>query len=120
MIADKSVLAHNVYKMLLKPLGFSLFFYKTLHDLKQNFDSKLSCDCFLINSNALGTQWDRTMTWLKEETKLKAAPKVFLCDEEEKAIQSLFKKLPNSHVVFRPFYPPALETTLKGILRERS
>jgi len=119
-IVDRSALAHNVYKMILKPLGFSLFHYKTLREFKENLDSKWGCNCFLINSNTFGNHLDRHLEWLKREPFLQRTHKIFLCEASEKKIQSQLKELPRSHLVLRPFYPDFLEKTLNRFSKETS
>ena len=118
-IADRSALAHNVYKMLLKPLGFSLFHYKTLRDLKENLNFKWGCDCFLINSNTFGNHLDRHFEWFKKEPSLESIHKIFLCEPAEKKIQSQLKVLPHSHFVLKPFYPASLEETLNAVMSDK-
>lgn len=115
-IVDRSLLAHNVYKMLLKPFGFTLFFYKTLKNLKENMDAKWGCPVFLINSNTFGNHFENHLEWLKKEPALQTANKIFLCEPRQKEMQTHLKVLSKSHFLSRPFYPELLEETIRSVL----
>lgn len=119
-IVDRSTLAHNVYKMLLKPYGYRLSYYKTLRDLKEGFHPKGSKPVLLISSNAFGNHFERHLEWLQNEASVRWTPKVFLCLSDEKKIIAQLKKVPRSHLVLRPFFPPVLKKTLDTFWKERS
>ncbi|MDO8526363.1 MAG: hypothetical protein Q7T03_01600 [Deltaproteobacteria bacterium] len=112
-IADRSILAHNVYKTILKPLGFSIFHYKTLKELKENHNFKWGCPFFLINTNTFGNHFERHLEWMQKEPGMVAVQKIFLCGALEKNIQSHLKKLPRSQLLLKPFFPETLEEKLK-------
>lgn len=113
-IADKSRLAHNVYEMILRPLGFSLFPFRTLTELKENLDWKWNLSLFLVSSNVFGRHFEKHLEWFQKEKVLQAIPKIFLCDGGEKKCQILLKKLSNSHIVVRPFHPKEFEEKVRA------
>ena len=116
-IADRSVLAHNVYQMLLKPLGLSLFPFKTLKDLKENFNRKWNLNLLLINSNTFGHYFEKHMEWFLNENNIQKTPKFFLCESGEKKILSGLKKLPNSFILAKPFYPSEFEKKVAHLFK---
>ena len=119
VIADRSTLAHNLYKMLLRPLGLKFLTYQTLKDLKENLNSKWNCHLFLINSNIFGNHFDYHWEWLQKNSHLKNTHKIFLCGPGEKKIQTQLKTLSHSHLVTKPFFPDDLETILNRVLRKK-
>lgn len=116
-IVDRSFLAHNVYATLLKPLGFSLFSFQTLKELKESFNPKWNTDFFLINSNAFAASKEKYLEWFQKEKNLRATPKVFICEAEKKGIWDELKKIPNSHFLMKPFYPPEFGEKVKTLCR---
>ncbi len=112
-IIDRSFLAHNVYQMLLKPLGYSLLRFNNLKNFKDNRIDKMGCCALLINSNVFGKQFDTHLNWMRKEAPFHSLEKIFFCNSEEKKIQEALKKLPHSHVVVKPFYPQQLKETLE-------
>lgn len=112
-IADRSALAHNVYQILLKPLGFSLFPYKTIKALRENLNWKWEPGLFLISTNTFSSPLEKYLDWFLKEKRMGAIPKVFLCEEEEEKIWLSLKKLPNSSLLKKPFYPPELMKIVK-------
>ena len=118
-IADRSTLAHNLYKMILRPLGFNFLSYQTVRDIKENFNPKWNVKAFLFNSNIFGNHFEYHWEWLQKDPRFKNVPKIFLCGAGEKKIQERLKALPHSHLVTKPFFPDALETILTKVMREK-
>lgn len=114
-IADRSYLSHNIYEMLLKPLGYSLFCFKTLKELKENLDDKLGCLAFLINSNTFGNHFDRHFLWLEKDPMIREIHKIFLCQQGEKKFRLKLKKISNSRLIDKPFHPTELGKMLGKI-----
>lgn len=112
-MADRSWLAHNLYRMILKPLDFSLFFYKTLRDLRESSIVK-QAPIFLINTNTFGKYFEAHVEWLKKDPAVSGHEKIFLCDGNE-AETSVLKKIPQSRCLLKPFYPPQLQEMLEKI-----
>ena len=119
VIADRSTLAHNLYKVLLKPLGLRVLFYQTVKDLKENLNPKLNCRALLINSNIFGNHFDYHWEWMQKEPRLKNMTKIFLCGPGEKKIQIHLKTLSHNHLVTKPFSPDSLEEILKRVTRKK-
>lgn len=116
VIADRSALAHNLYKIFLHPLGLKCSSYQTMRDLKENGMTPKQCRAFLINSNIFGNHFDYHWEWLRKNSSWKTVPKIFLCGHGEKKMERLLKTLPQSHLLTKPFSPDTLESILKRIL----
>ncbi|MDP2600444.1 MAG: hypothetical protein Q8P84_06930 [Deltaproteobacteria bacterium] len=114
-IVDRSVLAHNVYQLLLKPLGYSLLPFNDIKSLKSVLTPRSGLKVLLINSNVFGKNFESGLEWLKKEGVLKNLEKLFLCQAGEKKIAGELRKLPRSRVVLKPFHPRQLEEALKKI-----
>lgn len=114
-IVDRSVLAHNVYQLLLKPLGYSLFSFNNFKSLRNSLTSKSGLKVLLINSNVFGKNFESCFDWLKKEGAVKDLEKIFLCEADEKKMAGELKNLPRSRVVLKPFHPRQLEETLEKL-----
>lgn len=114
-IVDRSVLANNIYQLLLKPLGFSLISYNTLKSLKESLDEKGAPHILLINSNVFGKNFADDLEWFKKGERVKGMEKIFLCHTDEKKIADQLKKVPHSRVVSKPFYPSQLGEALEKL-----
>lgn len=114
-VVDRSFLAHNVYQMLLKPLGYSLLAYSSLKNLKESRIHKMGCHMLLMNSNVFGRQFDTHLAWMQKEAAFHPLEKIFLCNPGEKKMQNELRKLSRSHIVVKPFYPMQLKETLEKI-----
>lgn len=114
-IADRSVLAHNVYETLLKPEGFSLFPYQTLKELKEHLHFDWGIHLLLISSNTFGKYFDQHYQWLQREEGPRRTPKIFLCETSEKKKAQALKRLPKSQILWKPFYPPELKKKIRQI-----
>lgn len=114
-IADRSLLAHNIYETLLKPEGFTLFLFRTLREFKERLDLRLDSLVLLINSNTFGNHFDRHCQWFLQESSLDPLHKIFLCEASERKIQTLLHKIKKSHFLTLPFHPSSLKKMLKEL-----
>lgn len=114
-IADRSVLAHNIYETLLRPGGFSLFPYQTLKEMKEHLHFDWGIHLLLISSNTFGKYFDQHYAWLQKERGPKQTPKIFLCEPDETKWAKALKKLPHSRILWKPFYPPDLGKEIQKI-----
>lgn len=114
-IVDRSLLAHNVYQILLRPLGYSLFPFKNLKEFKEKINWRWRLGLFLISSNAFGGSFKNYCEWFQKEKNLQFVPKVFLCEGEEKNLSAQLKKMSKSQILLRPFYPEELTNMVKEL-----
>lgn len=115
-IVDRSLLAQNLYGILLKPLGFSLFPFKSLHELKENFNGSFRLNALLINSNVFGKNFDLQLDWLQNDPRTKPLVKFFVCKKEEKKLGTRLKKI-SRNWIYRPFDPAQLGLEIQAGLQ---
>lgn len=113
---DRSLLAQHIYEVILRPLGISLFSFQTLRKLKETPPWDLGVHLLLVNSNTFGHYLENHLSWFQEAEEVVPLPKIFLCDSGEKKIVQTLKSVPNSQILFRPFYPPELEKKIDASL----
>lgn len=114
-IADRSLLSHNIYGMILRPLGFSLFPHKTFRELRENFSEKWEWKVILVNSNTLQYSPEQSLRWFEEDPFARKAQKIFLCDPNDAKIRSRLKKIDKAHWLEKPFYPHDLVQKLEAL-----
>lgn len=115
-IADRSVLAHNIYETLLKPEGCSLFPYQTLKAMKEHLHFDWGIHLLLVNSNTFGKYFEQHYEWFLKDKGSRHTPKLFLCEAAEQKWANELKKLPRSQILWKPFYPPELEKKISRIV----
>lgn len=115
-IVDRSRLAHNIYAMILRPLGYSLFPFKTLREMKENLPRPKNMQLVVVNSNTFGHHFANHFDWFYHNKDLTSIPKIFLCDPKEKDYVQNLKKIPNSEIIWKPFYPPDLKKKIAEVL----
>lgn len=118
-VIDRSVLARNLYHLLLKPQGFSLFSFATLHEFRRHFNGSFRLNALLINSNALGKNPEGHLEWLALDPRARSLPVVFVCEKKENKILSRLKKAANGAFLYRPFEPAHLGEKIRAALKER-
>lgn len=119
MIAvDKSMLAANMYQLLLGPIGITVINAQSLQNLKAVLGRVRSADLVLINSNVLSGIMDRAGEMVRDDERLAEVPKIFLCRdaELEKGWDAGLSVLPKTEVVARPFHPDEFATHVKKLL----
>lgn len=84
----------------------------------ENLNWKWGPGLFLINTNTFASPLEKIVEWFSSEEKMRGTPKVFLCEPEEDKISTDLKKLPNSFVLFKPFFPPDLTRVVEKFFRE--
>ena len=107
VIADRSELAANLYRLLLSPLGVNLIVRKKFEDAAPNFSGRERIDLGIINSNVFGKRFEEIFQGIEEVLPLARVKKIFICKDgdSEKEIRKRLKELKNSTVVTRPFHP---------------
>lgn len=113
IVVDKSLLSHNVMRMLLKEQGFSCYAYHSLEEVKEVLSKQQNVSGIIINSNTFANKLDDYLSWLKEDDNLKDLKKVFLCKTGEKSQKIRLSRVSNATVLSRPFHPTELNEALK-------
>lgn len=108
VIVDRSVLSQNLFRLVLKPKGFSCYPAQTLEELKRLLKKKLEVRGVLISSNIFGDPIDRDLELLHSDPVLKSLRKLFLCKLGDPQCNTQLSVLEKSHVLQRPFHPTEL------------
>ena len=104
VICDRSQLATNIYEMILKPHGVTLFTFSSLSEFRKAWDSAIRVDTLVVNENALDKK-GKDLNWLEEEPKLKKVRRYFLCSEKDSKLKSVFRGNKQNRTIDLPFYP---------------
>lgn len=116
IIVDRSFLAVNMYKLLLRPFVTTFLVAKRYEEARPWFFRREKIDIAFFNTNTFGRKFDDYYAHFVADEPLQKIPKVFLCCERDRDLQSKLKKLPNSTVVMRPFHPDAFMKLVKDLL----
>ena len=110
VIADRSELAGNLYRLLLAPIGATLVVRRRFEEARPHFFRREKVDLGIFNSNIFGKKFEEIAKKFVEDEPLSATAKIFICREspaEEEWRKSL-GGLPNTTVIVRPFHPDEL------------
>ena len=116
VIVDRSLLAVNMYRLLLSPVVTTFLVAKRYEEARPWFFRREKIDIAILNSNTFGKKFDEYYDHFSKDEPLQKMPKVFLCREKEGNWQANLKKLPNSTVVARPFHPDAFLELITRII----
>ncbi len=108
IIVDRSLLAVNMYKLLLGPVVTTFLVAKRYEEARPWFFRRDRVDIAIFNSNTFGKKFEEYLGRFSHDEPLARIPKLFLCREKEDAWVRKLKELPKSFVVMRPFHPDDL------------
>jgi len=107
VIVDRSLLAVNMYRLLLSPVITTFMVAKRYEEARPWFFRRDKIDIAIINSNTFGKKFNEYYNHFSGDEPLEKIPKLFLCRDKEDDWQLRLKKLPSATVVVRPFHPDA-------------
>lgn len=105
VIVDRSLLAVNMYKLLLRPVVTTFLVAKRYEEARPWFFRRDKIDVAVFNSNTFGKKFEEYFGHFVKDEPLSKIPKIFLCREKEDVWSKKLKGLPKSFVVMRPFHP---------------
>lgn len=108
VIVDRSILALNIYELILKSLNLSIVAFQNLQELKKGWPLKFEVTSLLINTNVLNEFSVMNIQWFREETSIAKLPKVFLIKEDQKNSLKQLDEISLSSYLIRPFFPKDL------------
>ena len=120
VIVDRSMLAVNMYRLLLKPWGSLFLVAKRYEEARPWFFRKDKIDLAIFNSNTFGKKFDEYFDHFSHDEPLAKVPKVFLCKEGEKAWGDKLRKSPRAKVLVKPFHPDEFLKIIDNLCKERS
>jgi hypothetical protein len=118
VIIDRSILAVNMYRLLLRPLGAFFLMAKRYEEARPWFFRKDKIDLAVFNSNTFGKKFDEYVARFESDEPLAGVPKIFLCRDTEKGWQKRLSRLSNSRVMERPFHPDDFLKAVKGVIKK--
>lgn len=118
IIADRSGLAANMYRLLLGPMGAALVVRRRFEEARPHFFRREGEALGIFNSNVFGKKFPEIVKRLVADEPLRLAQKVFLCQGSpaEGPWRERLAALPNANVVIRPFHPDEFAELVRRIL----
>lgn len=115
LIADRSELAANMYRLLLSSFSPSIVVRKRFEEARPHFFRKEAPQLAIFNSNIFGKKFPEIIKHMLEDEPLRRVGKIFICRENptEAAWRESLQKLQNSQVIARPFHPDEFATLVK-------
>ena len=119
VIVDRSILAINMYRLLLSPMITTFLVFKRYEQARPFFFRRDKPNLAIVNSNTFGKKFDKYYDHFSKDEPLKDIPKIFLCREMEEEWRARLEKLSGSTVVTRPFHPDVFLDLIRCITEER-
>ena len=118
VIADRSELAANMYRLLLAPLGATLILRRRFEEARPHFFRREGVRLGVFNSNIFGKKFMEIVQRLIEDEPLRKASKLFICREvpAEEPWRERLAAIPNAKVITRPFHPDEFAALVKRLV----
>lgn len=120
VIVDRSILAVNMYRLLLRPMGTLFLVAKRYEEARPWFFRRDRIDLAIFNSNTFGKKFEEYLDHFNKDEPLARIPKIFLCREGEEKLKKKLKKLPMTKVVDKPFHPDEFLKLIKDFMGGKS
>lgn len=119
LIADRSELAGNIFRLLLSPLGATLIVSGKFEDVEIRLSRREAVNLVIFNSNTFRGRSDDIVERIMETEALKKAKKIFVCKDSdaERPLTGKLSRLPNSRVIIRPFCPDEFVELVRKLLK---
>lgn len=118
VIVDRSILAVNMYRLLLRPMGASFLVAKRYEEARPWFFRKDRIDLAIFNSNTFGKKFDEYFKRFESDGPVAGIPKIFLCRDSEKTWSKQLGRLTNAKVMEKPFHPDDFLKVVKGVIKK--
>lgn len=118
-IIDRSILAVNMYRLLLCPVVTTFLVARRYEEARPWFFRRDKIDLAIFNSNTFGKKFDEYFQRFTQDEPLRGIPKIFLCRDKEGDWQRKLKSLPKTLIVERPFHPDNFLTLVKRITESK-
>jgi DNA-binding response OmpR family regulator len=118
IVIDRSLLAVNMYRLLLKPLVSAFLVAKRYEEARPWFFRREKINMAIVNSNTFGKKFEEYYRRFTEDEPLKDIPKIFLCRDKENDWQKKLKGLPNTNILMRPFHPDELLEIVRRVMEQ--
>ena len=111
LVADRSELASNIYKLLLSPLDLTPVVCKCSEEARRLLALKKDFELAIFNSNTFNKDLS-----LISSLDIK---KIVICKDSDAELQANLKKINNVFVVYKPFHPDEFISVIKKTLASR-
>ena len=120
VIADRSELAGNLYRLLLSPIGAALVVRRRFEEARPHFFRRDKVHLGIFNSNIFGKKFEEIAKRFIEDEPLRMTAKIFICRESpaEEGWRRSLSRLPNATVIIRPFQPHELAALVSRLLAQ--
>ena len=118
VIADRSELAANLYRLLLEPLAVHVIVRRRFEEARPHFFRREKVALAIVNSNVFGKKFPEIVAHLAGDEPLVRLPKLFLCRENpaETAWRGELARLPGARVLVRPFHPDEFAEAVRAMI----
>jgi DNA-binding response OmpR family regulator len=118
VIADRSQLAANLYRLLLAEQAPSLIVRRRFEDASALFFGRELVHLGIFNTNTFGKKLETIVGRLRDEQQLRTPPKIVLASEGEIADGhgERFAGLANATILPRPFHPDEFKSLVARLL----
>lgn len=122
VIADRSDLAANLYKLLLNPLGVDLIVRKRFEEARPHFFRRARVDLGIFNTNIFGKKFDEIYRRMEGAPAILAVPKIFISRDtpRDHTEDERLEALNNSIIILRPFHPRDFLGLVRAVLKRGS
>ena len=117
LIADRSQLAANIYRLVLAPLGVNILIRQRCVDALAHLRTGAGVDLMIVNTNSLGPAQLDAVLGLFSDQRAARVKKIFIAGDSkaEERLCSQLEKLAMATFVARPFLPD----DLLNVVRQR-
>lgn len=117
IVIDRSILAVNMFHLLLAPFDVGLIAVKRFEEARPHFFRRERVDLAIINSNSFGKKFTEYLNHFCDDKPVAKVPKIFLCRDvqSEADWREVLTNVPHATVVVRPFHPLAFGDLVANI-----
>jgi hypothetical protein len=120
VIADRSLLAANLYRILLAPFEATLLIRRRADEAIAALLHRETTHLAIFNASVCGDKIEAIIAQLAQEAPLAKVRKIFLVGQREMAAEERFASIPNTSLLHRPFHPEAFTALVRELLEGRA
>ena len=119
VIADRSELAANIYRLLLEQLAANVVVRRRFEEARPHFFRREHVRLAIFNSNIFGKKFAEILKRIIEDEPLRKVSKIFLCRDNPAEAPWLDRlgALPNAQAIVRPFHPDEFSALVEKLLQ---
>lgn len=118
IIADRSELAGNMYRLLLHSTNATLIIKNKFLDILPYFKRREGIDLLIMDSNVIGKKMLEIKKYIDEIDSLSQVKKIVIVKDSDAdaSIRAQFEKMDRTKIVMRPFHPDELKGIIKSYI----